>query len=1154
MDTSPTSSMNFERTCRLCVKESTTLNPICHSENPLSDLIKECVDIVVRVEDELPKHVCQDCLDQMESWKSFKTSCQKSEDFLCSVLNRLHCSIADDGDAANLKENASKDKSDKSIPEEEEPSSRKCDSKKKHSKEEENSCNSKDEPQEEGGSTSEEQIQIEETYHIEEGDEDKETSQMEENPQLEEEGENDESSQIEGQIMVCDDNSGSSTESADSIECIDTTKNDPPKKNQSPLIRLADPEAFKLLIEAEFLETNRNLYRSLCSENYFACTADKVVQGQNCLLLELEKNVFCEVEFVMDGFLRTASELSETRDEDSQMVETILTESENTVNVTLSEKDGVQYIILPAEGETELSESQGNLLAENQKELNPSILQSILKSNSESGSKEALMFHKYARSPGEKAVKFLIPPSADSGSHFMLPVTSQSGTTQFYQIVPSQTQLVNQPNLITTKGIKRSISDSGVSVPKKQKVLMPAPTKAVTVESARSPRKQSFSPGLVQTRTRSKLKPILKPSVQNVLPARKQPSSKLAQPSPGVKSNDAGNKFANKFKSTDDISQRIQQIIEANEEILQKTWGQYKKEEEEMSKEQEEQEEEEQIFSIPIKSAPDQPHATGKYKAILGRPPKSPAKPTTRFILQPIQNKDGETGQQKEKTSSENEGDTSKQPLVNSTPLSSVPFTLTLAPLTTSLPKVPIPRLPVTTRSPPVKPKLIPPILKAPKAAKSSCPKNAKTKNIDDILFEGLDLETSNLSTNYSEESASEKSEVKYTITEEGHREPVVATSLLSSKKSWKEKVPEHMKMDPATIPKNKQRSQILQRFYLPTEPTVFDGETSNVVIDHDENDDGIKDVLFWADQLPDPPKDDENEADQTTNNQNGLPIIRRIRKRKRKIYKKKPKPKIYQCHLCENVAYAKFYELTHHDKEYHGELPANEACGICGKCFIFEDRVHWHQSIYHAEKTMFCDLCDKGFSNKERLNMHKRLHSDKFICDDCGYRAPTSRKLVEHARKHTGEKPYMCHICGMRLASKVSVKQHALKHTKEKPREKWQCKDCEYSSMNMTSFYNHRKRHQTVSTFLCEECGQNVLTKSRLYKHMRFAHGPETLGHYVCGECMGIFHSKTACDDHLKEKHNMNSQSRSFVCKLCFKSYATKAACKKHFRTHNIG
>lgn len=118
------------------------------------------------------------------------------------------------------------------------------------------------------------------------------------------------------------------------------------------------------------------------------------------------------------------------------------------------------------------------------------------------------------------------------------------------------------------------------------------------------------------------------------------------------------------------------------------------------------------------------------------------------------------------------------------------------------------------------------------------------------------------------------------------------------------------------------------------------------------------------------------------------------------------------------------------------------------------------------------CEMCDKTFNRKARLQMHIRYVHAKdrpFECKECGKKFTRKEDLNRHAVLHTGEKPHICQTCGKKFAIKPSLKLHILTHTREQPRS---CHECGRAFIRRDCLLRHlRKKHKDkVEQFLAEE------------------------------------------------------------------------------------
>ncbi|KAK7220406.1 hypothetical protein V2G26_008409 [Clonostachys chloroleuca] len=81
---------------------------------------------------------------------------------------------------------------------------------------------------------------------------------------------------------------------------------------------------------------------------------------------------------------------------------------------------------------------------------------------------------------------------------------------------------------------------------------------------------------------------------------------------------------------------------------------------------------------------------------------------------------------------------------------------------------------------------------------------------------------------------------------------------------------------------------------------------------------------------------------------------------------------------------------------------------------------------------------CNKSFSQKTHLEIHRRTHSGlrPYVCDyaGCGLTFSQLGNLKTHKRRHTGDKPFKCSKCDKTFAQRGNVKSHEETHEGLKP------------------------------------------------------------------------------------------------------------------------
>nr|XP_033787951.1 zinc finger protein 184-like isoform X2 [Geotrypetes seraphini] len=86
------------------------------------------------------------------------------------------------------------------------------------------------------------------------------------------------------------------------------------------------------------------------------------------------------------------------------------------------------------------------------------------------------------------------------------------------------------------------------------------------------------------------------------------------------------------------------------------------------------------------------------------------------------------------------------------------------------------------------------------------------------------------------------------------------------------------------------------------------------------------------------------------------------------------------------------------------------------------------------AQTAHMCNMCGKTFQARRRLVEHERIHTGEkpFSCSECGRRFSSRSQLTRHLRSHTEEKPYICTVCGMSVTHWSDMTVHQRMHVGE--------------------------------------------------------------------------------------------------------------------------
>lgn len=178
--------------------------------------------------------------------------------------------------------------------------------------------------------------------------------------------------------------------------------------------------------------------------------------------------------------------------------------------------------------------------------------------------------------------------------------------------------------------------------------------------------------------------------------------------------------------------------------------------------------------------------------------------------------------------------------------------------------------------------------------------------------------------------------------------------------------------------------------------------------------------------------------------------------------------------------------------------------------------------------QTFICQFCDTGFTTKDELEVHSKVHTNKqhFICDVCGKICFNKVNILIHLKYHFGIKAYECSVCKHRFVRGLELKKHInRKHSANLLKCTYQ--NCT-ETFNSKYYLNiHLRIHDTGHAFVCDVCGVATVSEIRLSEHKTIHTGEKKR---KCPVCDKMLSNQRKVILHLRSMHKSYSYSQLYA------------------------
>lgn len=256
-----------------------------------------------------------------------------------------------------------------------------------------------------------------------------------------------------------------------------------------------------------------------------------------------------------------------------------------------------------------------------------------------------------------------------------------------------------------------------------------------------------------------------------------------------------------------------------------------------------------------------------------------------------------------------------------------------------------------------------------------------------------------------------------------------------------------------------------------------------------------------------------------------------------------------FKCQICDKVlktmnSLSKHSISMHQNRKHAGTVTGNGIyrlyhCTTCTYSTPHSQTLINHMRRHNGERPFVCE-CGKSFTQRSSLSAHRKTHSisSNFTCFICGKQFKLDFALKSHLIVHnTGQ--FKCDICQKVLKYKRSLQTHINRHHNI---HNYNCEDCGDTFVSSSELINHKVKHKVDKNMECHLCGYKTHTKKNLIIHLKRHTGNKE---YKCNICKVCFFTLGDLHRH-QRKH---SSEKPYSCPTCTQRFSHSPSVNKHMK-----